>query len=59
MQRVLDQLFDSDLLIVPEVPAMTEEEKDAQALAEMEDDLGIGSIDLQNIEEDIISANKI
>ena len=39
--------------------AMTEEEKDAQALAEMEDDLGIGSIDLQNIEEDIISANKI
>ena len=26
VQRVLDQLFDSDLLIVPEVPAMTEEE---------------------------------
>ena len=26
LQRVLDQLFDSDLLIVPEVPAMTEEE---------------------------------
>ena len=26
VQRVLDQLFDSDILIVPEVPAMTEEE---------------------------------
>ena len=33
--------------------AMTEEEKDAQALAEMEDDLGIGDIDLQQIDEDI------
>lgn len=39
--------------------AMTEEEKDAQQLAEMEDDLGIGHIDLENIDEDIISANKI